>query len=57
MKSVGFASIIQKNYKPYKQSKELILEHENILKHNFSTTSINQNWVSNITYIHVQEEE
>ena len=56
MKSAGLVSIIQKKYTPYKQSKELVLEHENILEQDFSTTSINQKWVSDITYIHVREE-
>ena len=56
MKSAGLASIIQKKYTPYKQSKELVLERENILEQDFSTNSINQKWVSDITYIHVQEE-
>ncbi len=56
MKSAGLASILQKKYTPYKPSKELVLERESILEQNFSTTSINQKWVSDITYIHVQEE-
>ena len=56
MKSAALASIIQKKYTPYKQSKELVLERDNILEQDFSTTSINQKWVSDITYIHVQEE-
>ena len=42
MKSADLVSIIQKKYIPYKQSKELVLEHENIVKQDFSTTSINQ---------------
>ncbi len=56
MKSAGLASIIQKKYTPYKQPKELVLERDNILEQDFSTTSINQKWVSDITYIHVQKE-
>ena len=56
MKSGGLASIIQKKYTPYKQSKELVLERDNILEQDFSTTSINQKWVSDITYIYVQKE-
>ena len=56
MKTAGLASIIQKKYKPYKSSKELVLEHENLLEQDFSTTSINQKWVSDIMYIHVQKE-
>ena len=56
MKSAGLVSIIQKKYTPYKQSKELVLEHDNILEQDFSTTSINQKWVSDITYIYVQKE-
>ncbi len=47
--------LFQKKYKPYKQSKELVLERENILEQDFSTTSINQKWVSDITYIYVQQ--
>ena len=53
MKSAGLVSIIQKKYTPYKTSKELVLERENILEQDFWTTSINQKWVSDITYIHV----
>ena len=56
MKSAGLVSIIQKKYKPYTQSKELVLERDNLLERDFSTTSINQKWVSDITYIHVQKE-
>ena len=56
MKSVGLISIIQKKYTPHKQSKKLVLERHNILEQDFSTTSINQKWVSDITYIHVQKE-
>ena len=56
MKSAGLVSIIQKKYTPYKQFKELVLERDNILEQDFSRTSINQKWVSDITYIHVQEE-
>lgn len=56
MKSARLVSIIQKKYNPYKQSKELVLERDNILEQDFSTTSINQKWVSDITYIYVQKE-
>ena len=56
MKSVGLISIIQKKYTPHKQSKKLVLERHNILEQDFSTTSINQKRVSDITYIHVQKE-
>ena len=55
MKSARLVSIIQKKYNPYKQSKELVLERDNILEQDFSTTSINQKWVSDITYIYVQK--
>ena len=56
MKSDGLVSIIQKKYTPYKQSKELVLEHNNILEQDFSMLSINQKWVSDITYMYVQRE-
>ena len=41
MKSAGLASIIQKKYTPYKQSKELVLERHNILEQDCSTASSN----------------
>ena len=56
IKSSSLSSIIQKKYTPYKQYKELVLERDNILEQDFSTTSINQKWVSDITYIYVQKE-
>ena len=51
MKSGGLASI-----PPYKQSQELVLERDTILEQNFSTTSINQKCVLDITYIYVQKQ-
>ncbi|OEF96893.1 integrase, partial [Vulcanibacillus modesticaldus] len=50
MKKAGIRSITKKKYRPY-QSKEKIVEHENLLDRDFSTTNINQKWVADITYI------
>jgi putative transposase len=51
MKKLGIKSIIIKKYRP-SSSKRKIEEQENILKRDFSTTTINQKWVTDITYIH-----
>jgi putative transposase len=51
MKKLGIRSIIIKKYRP-SSSKRKIEEQENILKRDFSTTTINQKWVTDITYIH-----
>ena len=56
MKLAGLVSIIQKKYTSYKQAKELVLERENILEQDFSATLINQKWVSDITYVYIQED-
>ncbi|MTK21512.1 DDE-type integrase/transposase/recombinase [Turicibacter sanguinis] len=48
--------MIQKKYPPYKQAKEFGLQRHNILEQDCSTTSINQKWVSDITYIYVHKE-
>ncbi len=37
MKSSGLALSIQRKYIPYKQSKELVLERNNIIEQDFST--------------------
>ena len=40
-----------KKYKPY-SNKKVIEGLENVLKRDFTTTSINEKWVGDITYIH-----
>lgn len=51
MKKAEITSVITKKYRPTK-STGLVVERENILKQDFTTTDINQKWVADITYIH-----
>ena len=51
MKKAGIQSITVKKFRPT-PSKEKVEERENIIKRDFSTTTINQKWVGDITYIH-----
>ena len=51
MKKLGIKSIIIKRFRPY-SSKEKIQERENILKQDFSTTTLNEKWATDITYIY-----
>ena len=51
MNDLEIKSIVCKKYKPH-SSKTKIEEKENILKRDFSTTTINEKWVTDITYIH-----
>src|SRR5690625_1151162 len=51
MKKAGIRSIVIKKFRPT-PSKETIVERENILERNFSTETINEKWVGDITYIH-----
>ncbi|HBZ09314.1 MAG TPA: IS3 family transposase [Bacillus bacterium] len=51
MKKEGIRSIVIKKYRPT-PSKETVIERENILARDFSTTTINEKWVADITYIH-----
>lgn len=51
MKKAELISVITKKYRPTK-STGLVVERENILKQDFTTTDINQKWVADITYIH-----
>lgn len=50
MKKLGIRSIIVKKYKPMKSTNKVV-EKENLIKRDFSTTSINEKWVTDITYI------
>jgi transposase InsO family protein len=51
MKKLSIASIVIKKYRPCR-NKAVIEERKNILNRDFSTTTINEKWVGDITYIH-----
>ena len=51
MKKAGIRSIIVKKFRPT-SNKQVIVERENLLKQDFSTQTINEKWVGDITYIH-----
>ncbi|WP_459500870.1 IS3 family transposase [Bacillus sp. C1] len=55
MKKENIRSIILKKYKPH-SSKSTVEERINLLKQDFSTTTINEKWVADITYIHTQKD-
>lgn len=51
MKKLGIKSIVVKKYSP-QSTKKIYDEGENLLNRDFMTTSINEKWVVDITYIH-----
>lgn len=51
MRKADIRSIVKKKYKPY-PSKEKVVERDNLLQQDFSTNTINEKWVADITYIH-----
>lgn len=51
MNKLGIKSVLCKKFRPF-SSKNKVENRENILGRNFSTTGINQKWVTDITYIH-----
>lgn len=55
MAKLGLRSIVIKKYKHH-NSQSKVEERENILCRNFETTTINQKWCTDITYIHVLKE-
>lgn len=55
MTKLGIRSIVVKKYTHHSIMSPAI-ERENILNREFDTTSINQKWVTDITYIHVLKE-
>lgn len=52
MTDLGLRSITVRKYRPYSSNKKLIEGLENVLKRDFATTTINEKWVGDITYIH-----
>ena len=51
MKKADIRSIITKKYRPTPTQKP-VEERENVLQQDFTTTTINEKWVADITYIH-----
>lgn len=51
MKEAGIRSNITKKYRPT-SSQSRVEERENVIEQDFTTTSINEKWVADITYIH-----
>ena len=51
MRRLCIKSIIVKKYRPT-SSKNKVIEKENILKRDFTTNTINEKWVTDITYIY-----
>lgn len=51
MRKAKIRSIVKKKYRPY-PSKEKVVERENLINRDFSTKTINEKWVADITYIH-----
>src|SRR5699024_4942175 len=49
MKKANIRSIIVKKFRPT-SSKEKVVERENLLQRDFSTETINEKWVGDITY-------
>lgn len=54
MRILGIKSIIVKKYRP-SFSKTKPVERKNLINRDFSTTSINQKWTTDITYIHTKK--
>ena len=51
MRKAGIKSITVKKFRPT-ASKQEVAERENIINRDFSTTTVNEKWVGDITYIH-----
>ena len=51
MRKLGIRSVIVKKYRPT-SSKDKVVEKVNVIKRDFSTNTINEKWVTDITYIY-----
>lgn len=55
MRKLNIASVVVRQFKPYKSDGKII-ERKNIIRRDFSTKTINEKWVGDITYIHTMKE-
>lgn len=56
MRRLGIQSVVVRRYHYKTNQGEISDNKENILKRDFTTTTINETWVTDITYIHVLNE-
>lgn len=56
MKRLGIRSVVVRKYKHKANQGKVPDDKENILNRDFTTTTINEKWVTDITYIHVLNE-
>jgi putative transposase len=56
MKSENIRSITTNKYRPI-PSKEKVTERENLLKRDFTTTTVNEKWVGDITYLNTLRDD
>ncbi|RFB33023.1 hypothetical protein DZB91_14595 [Brevibacillus sp. VP] len=56
MNKAGIRSITRKKFRP-QGSKDRVMERPNLLQQDFKTTSINEKWVADITYIHILRDD
>ena len=55
MTKLNLCAVTVKKYKPH-SSKKVAEDLEKVLKRDFTTTSINEKWVGDITYIHTSRD-
>lgn len=55
IKKENIRSVILKEYKP-RSSKSTVEKRTNLLEQDFSTTTINEKWIADITYIQTQKD-
>ena len=52
MKKLNIRSIIVKRWKPYCSNKKNVEGRENLIKEDFTATTINEKWLTDITYLY-----
>jgi putative transposase len=55
MRKLKIMSVVISQFKPFR-NKDKIIQRENILHRDFSTKTINEKWVGDITYIHTMKD-
>lgn len=56
VRKLNLRSITRKKWKPTITTKDKIEDRENLLNQEFSTTGLNQKWVTDITYIETKKD-
>lgn len=56
MRKMNIKSVVIKKWRPFCKTKNKVIQRKNLIKQNFSASTINEKWLTDITYIYTKKD-